>query len=97
MPPGSNNVIIPRVFHLGFLATIFTGIAALAVGFFVTGYLWLSLDLSRPAPPGVDDRQRSYQLFGLWLGLPMLVIGVLSVFAIIAVGIGATVYSNGIR
>ena len=60
------------------------------------GYLWLSLDLSRPPPEGVDDSERTTQLFVLWLGIPLAVIGVCAVVALIAVILGATVLNSGI-
>ncbi|MHB8507117.1 MAG: hypothetical protein ACYDGR_00515 [Candidatus Dormibacteria bacterium] len=91
------QTVIPRVFHLGFLATIVTGVAALALGFLLMGFLWLALDLSLPVPAGVDPIERETQLFVLWLGIPLAVIAVLAVFALIAVVIGRVVYAGGLR
>jgi hypothetical protein len=88
--------LIPRVFHLGLYGTIFTGVLALSLGFILLGYLWLSIDLSRPAPDGVDAQARRYQLFVLWLGVPLAVMGVFALVAIAAVVVGATVYSSGL-
>ena len=85
-----------RLLHLKVLPTIYTGVIALAVGFLLMGYLWLSLDLARPLPEGVDSSDRSTQLFMLWLGIPLAVIGVCAVVAVIAVALGATVLSSGI-
>jgi hypothetical protein len=84
-----------RLLNLKVLPTIFTGVIALAIGFLVMGFLWLRLDLSRPAP-GVDEADRRTQLFVLWLGIPLAVIGVCAVVALIAVILGATVLSSGI-
>jgi len=89
--------LIPRVFHLGPYGTIFTGVLALSVGFILMGYLWLSLDLSRPAPDDVDPQARRYQLFILWLGIPLGVMAICAVVAVAAVVVGATVYSSGLR
>ena len=86
-----------RLVHLGWRTTMFTGIVALSLGFLLMGYLWLSLDLSRPAPTDVDEREWSYQLFFLWLGIPAIVIGVIAFFAILALVIGPVVYPNGLR
>ncbi|HXO67157.1 MAG TPA: hypothetical protein VN863_04105 [Candidatus Dormibacteraeota bacterium] len=84
-----------RLLNLRVLPTIYTGVIALAIGFLVMGYLWLSLDLSRPAA-GVDESDRTKQLFVLWLGIPLAVIAVCAVVAIVAVILGATVLSSGI-
>jgi hypothetical protein len=92
----ANVVLIPRVLHLGLYATIFTGVLALTIGFILMGYLWLSIDLSRPAPENVDEGDRNYQLFVLWLGIPVGVMAVLGLVAIAAAVIGATVYSTGL-
>src|ERR1700694_3803444 len=70
-----------RLLNLRVLPTIYTGVIALAVGFLVMGYLWLALDLSRPAPEGVDESDRKVQLFVLWLGVPLAVIFVCAVVA----------------
>lgn len=85
-----------RFLRLGVLATIFTGVLALAVGFFLMGYLWLSLDLDRPAPKGVDEDERNTQLFMLWLGIPLAVLAVCGFFALVSVLIAATALRNGI-
>jgi hypothetical protein len=85
-----------RLLHLQVLPTIYSGVIALAVGFLLMGYLWLSIDLARPLPEGVDSSDRSTQLFMLWLGIPLAVIGVCAVVAVIAVLLGATILSSGI-
>jgi hypothetical protein len=85
-----------RLLHLQVLPTIYTGVIALALGFLLMGYLWLSIDLARPLPEGVDSSDRSTQLFVLWLGIPLGVIGVCAVVAVIAVLLGATILSSGI-
>jgi heme/copper-type cytochrome/quinol oxidase subunit 2 len=84
-----------RLLSLGVVPTIYTGVIALAVGFLAMGYLWLSLDLSQPAS-GIDASDRNVQLFILWLGIPLAVIGVCAVVGLIAVILGATVLSSGI-
>jgi heme/copper-type cytochrome/quinol oxidase subunit 2 len=84
-----------RLLNLRVLPTIYTGVIALAIGFLVMGFIWLSLDLARPAT-GVDESERNRQLFVLWLGIPLAVIGVCAVVALIAVVLGATVLSSGI-
>jgi hypothetical protein len=84
-----------RMLNLRVLPTIYTGVIALAVGFLLMGFLWLSLDLSRPAP-GVDESERRVQLFVLWLGIPLAVIALCALVALIAVVLGATVLSSGI-
>jgi hypothetical protein len=84
-----------RLLSLGVVPTIYTGVIALAVGFLAMGYLWLSLDLSQPAS-GIDESDRNVQLFILWLGIPLAVIGVCAVVGLIAVILGATVLSSGI-
>lgn len=85
-----------RFLHLDVLGTIFTGVIALAVGFFVMGYLWLSLDLSRPVPEGVDKDERDAQLFVLWLGIPLAVLAVCGFVALVSVLIAATALRDGI-
>lgn len=85
-----------RLLHLQVLPTIYTGVIALAVGFIAIGYFWLSLDLARPAPEGVDKDQRDTQLFLLWLGIPLGVIAVCAVVALLAVVLGATALSSGL-
>ena len=84
-----------RLLNLRVLPTIYTGVIALAIGFLIMGFLWLSLDLKRPAA-GVDKSDRRVQLFVLWLGIPLAVIGVCAVVALIAVILGATVLNSGI-
>lgn len=86
-----------RLLHLRVLPTIYTGVLALALGFLLMGYLWLSIDLSRATPEGVDEEERKTQLFVLWLGIPLGVIAICAVVAVVAVVIGATVYSTGLR
>ncbi|MFN2465610.1 MAG: hypothetical protein ABR598_05020 [Candidatus Dormibacteria bacterium] len=85
-----------RVLHLGALAITFTGVLALALGFFLMGYLWLSLDVGRPAPEGVDEEERNTQLFLLWMGIPLGVVAVCGVFALVAVVLAGTVLRSGI-
>jgi hypothetical protein len=75
---------------------MFTGVLALAAGVIIAGYIWLSLDLSRPVPDGVDEQQRNYQLFVLWLGIPLAVIGVCALVALLAIVLSATVLSSGL-
>jgi hypothetical protein len=75
---------------------MFTGVLALAAGIIIAGYIWLSLDLSRPVPDGVDEQQRNYQLFVLWLGIPLAVIGVCALVALLAIVLSATVLSSGL-
>jgi hypothetical protein len=85
-----------RLLHLKVLPTIFTGVISLAVGFLLMGYLWLSIDLSRPAPEGLEEGGRSTQLFILWLGIPLAVIGICAIVALAAVLLGATLLNSGI-
>jgi len=85
-----------KLLHLQVLPTIYTGVISLAIGFLLMGYLWLSIDLSRPTPEGLDEGQRNTQLFILWLGIPLAVIGVCAVVAVLAVLLGATVLNSGI-
>lgn len=75
---------------------MFTGVVALALGVVIAGYIWLSIDLSRPVPDGVDEQQRNYQLFILWLGIPLGVIVICGMVALLAVIISATVLSSGL-
>jgi hypothetical protein len=89
--------LIPQVFHIGLYVTIFSGVLALTIGFILMGYIWLSIDLSRPAPEGVDEKDRNYQLFVLWLGIPVGVMAVCALVAILAAVIGGTVYSTGLH
>ncbi len=63
---------------------------ALLLGFVLIGFVWLSLDLSRAAPTGVDEQGRNYQLFLLWLGIPLIVLAVMLVVGILAIILGAT-------
>jgi hypothetical protein len=76
--------------------TIFTGVLALALGFLLMGYLWLSIDLTRPVPEGIDDQARNYQLFFLWLGVPLVVIAMLAVVAAVTILIGHIALPNGV-
>ncbi|HEV3233443.1 MAG TPA: hypothetical protein VG329_02710 [Candidatus Dormibacteraeota bacterium] len=85
-----------QLLKLNVLGTMFTGVAALAVGVIIAGYMWLSIDLSRPVPEGVDEQSRNYQLFILWIGMPLLVIGVCALVALVAVVISSTVLSSGL-
>ena len=85
-----------RLLHLKVLPTIYGGVISLAIGFLLMGYLWLSVDLSRPTPEGLDERDRHLQLFILWLGIPLAVIGVCTLVAVLAMLLGATVLSSGI-
>jgi hypothetical protein len=85
-----------QLFKLNVEGTIFTGVAALAVGAVIAGYVWLSIDLSRPVPEGVDEQSRNYQLFILWIGMPLLVIGVCALVALVAILISSTVLSSGL-
>ena len=78
------------------VGTIFTGVLALAVGVIIAGYFWLSIDLSRPAPEGVDEQSRNYQLFILWIGIPLAVIAVCAAVALLAILLSATVLSSGL-
>lgn len=86
-----------QLLHLGWRSIMFTGIVALALGFLLMGFFWLSLDLSRPAPPGVDERERGYQLFFLWLGIPGAVIGVIALVAVLTLLLGPLLYPHGVR
>jgi heme/copper-type cytochrome/quinol oxidase subunit 2 len=85
-----------KLLHLQVVPTIFTGVISLAVGFLLMGFLWLSIDLSRPTPEGLDERDRDTQLYLLWLGIPLAVIGVCAVVALLAVLLGATVLNSGL-
>ena len=49
-----------------------------------------------PPPPGVDEKERSYQLFFLWLGIPLVVIFVIAMVAILALVLGPAVFSSGL-
>ncbi len=82
--------------HLGVLPTIITGVVALALGFFLMGYLWMALDLNRPLPPGVEESDRNTQLFILWIGIPLGVVAVCGFFALFAVVLAETVLRSGI-
>jgi hypothetical protein len=86
-----------RLLHLGLYPLIVSGVGALALGFLLMGYLWLALDLSGPVPEGIDERARSYQLFGLWLGIPLATIVVLAVFAGLALVVGWIAYPSGVH
>ncbi|MDP9325200.1 MAG: hypothetical protein M3O87_01510, partial [Candidatus Dormibacteraeota bacterium] len=85
-----------QLLKLNVLGTMFTGILALALGVIISGYVWLSLDLSRPVPEGVDEQSRNYQLFVLWIGIPLAVIGVCALVALVAILISSTVLSSGL-
>jgi hypothetical protein len=85
-----------QLLKLNVLGTMFTGVLALAVGAIIAGYTWLSIDLSRPAPEGVDEQARNYQLFILWIGMPLLVIAVIALVALAAIIISSTVLSSGL-
>ncbi|GAC1331195.1 MAG: hypothetical protein NVSMB17_09090 [Candidatus Dormibacteria bacterium] len=78
------------------LATIVTGVIALALGFLLMGYLWMALDLNRPLPEGVDEHDRNLQLFMLWMGIPLAVVGVCAVVMILAVVVAGTVLNSNI-
>jgi hypothetical protein len=83
-----------RFIHVGFYGTIFTGVVALALGFIVMGFLWLTLDIARPVPEGVDEGERNRQLFALWLGIPLGVLLICAVVGVAAIAIGAAVYGG---
>lgn len=85
-----------RLLNLHTLATIFTGVIALAVGFLVMGYIWLTLDIGRPVPEGVDEDARNTQLFMLWIGIPLAVLGVCALVALVAVLLSVTVLGSGL-
>ncbi len=78
------------------VGTIFTGVLALAVGVIISGYFWLSIDLSRPVPEGVDEQSRNYQLFILWIGIPLAVVAVCAAVAVVALLLSSTVLSSGL-
>ena len=79
-----------RFLRLGVLGTIVTGVIALAVGFLLIGYLWLAIDVGRPLPEGVDEQERNTQLFVLWMGIPLAVLGVCAIVMVLAVLVAAT-------
>jgi hypothetical protein len=83
--------------HLGVYPLMLTGILALAVGFLGLGYVWLALDLGAPVPQGVDEQARNYELFGLWLGIPLVVLVVLALFAGLALLMGNLFYGSGLH
>jgi hypothetical protein len=85
-----------RLLHLRSLATMFTGVLALALGFLAMAYLWLSIDLSRPVPESIDESERNTQLLMLWLGIPLLVILICTVVAAVAVVLSLTVLRTGL-
>jgi hypothetical protein len=85
-----------RFLHLGVLGTIATGVIALAVGFLLMGYVWMALDLNRPVPEGVDEKAREMQLFVLWMGIPLAVLGVCAVVMVLAVVVAATALNSNI-
>jgi hypothetical protein len=76
--------------HLNLIATIVTGVLALALGFIILGYLWLTLDLGRPVPVGVDADERNTQLVVLWLGIPIAVLLVCALVMVLALVVAAT-------
>ena len=78
------------------VGTIFTGVLALAVGVIISGYFWLSIDLSRSVPEGVDEQSRNYQLFILWIGIPLAVVAVCATVAVVALLLSSTVLSSGL-
>lgn len=79
-----------RHLRLNLVATIVTGVLALALGFVVLGYLWLTLDLGRPVPDGVDADERDTQLVVLWLGIPIAVLLILALVMVVALVVAAT-------
>ena len=85
-----------RMLNLGVYATMFSGIAALALAFLLMGFLWLSIDLSRPVPEGVDEAARNYQLFILWIGIPAMVVALIGVVALLALVFGGSVFPRGV-
>lgn len=85
-----------KFLRLGVLGTIVTGVIALALGFLLMGYLWLAIDVGRPVPEGVDEHDRNTQLFVLWMGIPLAVLGVCAVVMVLAVVVAATVLHGNI-
>ncbi|MEA2646838.1 MAG: hypothetical protein QOE92_1921 [Chloroflexota bacterium] len=85
-----------RFLNLGMLGTISTGVLALAAGILLSGYLWLTLDIGRPVPEGVDEQQRNTQLFVLWLGIPLAVLGICAIVGLVAIVLSATVLGSGL-
>ena len=79
-----------KYLRLGVLGTIVTGVIALALGFLMIGYLWLAIDVGRPLPDGIDEHQRNTQLFILWMGIPLGVLGVCAIVMVVAVLVAAT-------
>jgi hypothetical protein len=76
--------------HLNLIVTIVSGVLALALGFIILGYLWLTLDLGRPVPEGVDADQRNTQLMVLWLGIPIAVLLICALVMVLALAVAAT-------
>ena len=76
---------------------MFSGIAALALGFLLMGFLWLSLDLRRPVPEGVAPEARNYQLYLLWLGIPAVVIAVIALVAVLVLVMGGLAFPSGVN
>ncbi|MGI8610611.1 MAG: hypothetical protein ACR2MY_15535 [Candidatus Dormibacteria bacterium] len=85
-----------KFLHLGVLGTIVTGVIALALGFLLIGYLWLAIDVGRPLPEGVDEHDRNMQLFVLWMGIPLAVLGLCALVMMLAVVVAATVLHGNI-
>ena len=85
-----------KFLHLGLVAIIITGVVALGIGFLLMGYLWLALDVGKPAPEGVDEQDRNTQLFVLWLGIPLGVLAVCGVVMLVAVLVANTALSGNI-
>jgi hypothetical protein len=85
-----------RMIHLDFRTTMYTGVVALALGFLLMGFFWLSLDLGQPTAAGVDEQARNYQLFFLWLGIPAIVTCVIALVAIASLLLGPVVFGSGL-
>jgi len=85
-----------RFLHLGVLGTIVTGVIALALGFLLIGYLWLAIDVGRPLPEGVNEQERNTQLFMLWMGVPLGVLGVCAIVMVVAVLVAMTALHTNI-
>lgn len=85
-----------NLLHLGVLPTIITGVIALALGFFLMGFMWLALEVNRPLPEGVDEQDRNTQLFVLWMGIPLAVVLVCGVVMVLAVIVAGTVLNANI-
>ena len=85
-----------QLLRLNVLGTMFTGVLALAIGVIAAGYLWLSIDLNKPVPAGVDERGRNAQLLILWLGIPLGVVLLCGIVALLAIVISATALNSGL-